>query len=79
MDSNISVNVADSLNKMSSFLHELAQSLLVIQAYIHGCTERIKHNNLNSKQLEFIFVKLNEHTEIISNKLHSMSESLNSL
>lgn len=78
----IGSNVTDTLeesSKMVMFIHELSQSLLVIQAYVNGCHERIKQNNLNETQVEYVFDKIHEHTELMSNQIHFMNHFLNLL
>ena len=62
-------------NKMSAFLHEVAQSLLVIQAYANGCKERLKENILDNKQLTEALSVINEHTELIGTKIHCFNPS----
>lgn len=56
---------SDSDLKISTLVHELAQSLLIIQSYIRGSMERIKNNNLNKEQLSPLFVKINEQMELM--------------
>lgn len=65
-------------DKMTSFLHELNQSLVVIQAYVNGCTERLEENNLSHEQLQTTLLKIKQHTELLGAKIHrfSLSESL---
>lgn len=57
-------------SKMPDFLHEIAQSVLIIHAYASGCSERLKGDALDNKQLTDIFKKINKHTGIIGEKIH---------
>ena len=57
-------------NKISVFLHELAQSLSVIHAYVNGCNERLKENALDNKQLFEALRTVNKQTEIMATKIH---------
>lgn len=57
-------------NKIPKIAHDLTQSLLIIQAYIKGCTVRLKENNLDLMALFYAFEKINEHIKIMSNKIN---------
>ena len=70
--SNHSADVICHCDKLPVFLHELNQSLLIIHAYVSGCSERIKVNGLNNEQLSAVFKSINEHTELINNKIHDV-------
>ncbi len=59
-------------SKIPTIIHELTQSLVVIQAYVNGCTERMKDNTLNHEQIAMVLGKINHHTEKISDKIYSM-------
>jgi hypothetical protein len=64
------INKEDSsLNKVSKIVHELAQSLLIIHAYVRGCIERIKNNNLDFNQFSAILSKINEQINLMFSKL----------
>lgn len=55
-------------DKINSFMHELAQSLMIINTYVNGCQQRIKFNMLTPEQLLIIFDKIKTQTELISTK-----------
>ena len=55
----------------SYMVHELAQSLLIIHAYVRGSIERIKTNNLTIEQLRSLLVKINEQIESYAEPLNA--------
>ena len=55
----------------SYMVHELAQSLLIIHAYVRGSIERIKTNNLTIEQLRSLLVKINEQIELMFKIIYS--------
>ncbi len=77
VNSNLDSNMNESFYKMSQFLHELAQPLLVIQAYVNGGSERNKQKNLTTEEIAFVFNKINEHINLISNQIRCMNQGLN--
>ncbi|RUR09434.1 hypothetical protein [Legionella sp. km772] len=52
-------------SNMPGMIHELAQSLLIIHAYVRGSLERIKNNNLTVEQLRSLFIKVKEQLELM--------------
>lgn len=59
-------------SQFANFTHELTQSLMVINAYAQGSIERLKKNALEADQLKEILNKINQHIEIMGNKIHCM-------
>ena len=53
--------------------HELNQSLMIIYAYVNGCTERLKDNAIDQNDLFNIFDKINKQTQIMKEKIHKMT------
>ena len=54
-------------------LHELAQSLQIVQAYVGGCNERLKKGTLDNEQLADVLMLLNTQTELMSKKILSIN------
>lgn len=59
-------------SKLPSFAHESNQHLLIIQAYVNGCTERLKESTLDHNQLTDVLNKISHHADAISNRIHCM-------
>ena len=57
---------------LSNIVHELAQSLLIIHAYVRGSIERIKNNNLTIVQLKSLLIKVNEQIELMFKILYAL-------
>jgi hypothetical protein len=57
----------------SSIVHELAQSLLIIHAYVRGCIERIKNNSLDIERLKELLIKVNQQVQIMSKNIYYLS------
>jgi hypothetical protein len=49
--------------------HELSQSILVIRAYVTGCSERLKNTTLDYEQIGVVLGKINHHVELIGRKI----------
>lgn len=58
--------------RMPNIVHELAQSLLVIHAYVRGSLERIKKNNLTIEQLNSLLLKIKEQIELLFKILYCL-------
>lgn len=63
-----------SFNTHSRVVHELAQSLLIIHAYVRGCIERIKNNSLDSNQFCILLSKINEQINTMFIKLQLLTQ-----
>ncbi len=50
---------------VSIVVHELAQCLLIINAYARGSIERIKNNNLTIEQLKSLLIKIQLQIELM--------------
>ena len=59
------INKENLPTENSKIVHELAQSLLIIHAYIRGCLERIKNNCLNIEQLRILLAKIDQQVQIL--------------
>jgi len=59
-------------SKLPQLAHELNQSLLVIHAYVKGCSERSKLNSLNQEELNHVLNAINEQVIKMGNKIHAM-------
>lgn len=59
--------------KIPAFAHELNQTLLIINSYAKGCSERIKQNNLDLEQLLLTFEKISIQIQIMGQKIHNLS------
>lgn len=60
-------------NTIFLLLHELAQSLQIVQAYVGGCNERLKKSNLDNEQLANVLMLVNTQTEQMSKKILSIN------
>ena len=60
-------------SKIPSIIHELTQSLVVIQAYVQGCCVRMNDNTLNNEQLALVLGKISLHTQTMSNTIQCMT------
>lgn len=60
--------------EISHTVHELAQSLLIIHAYVRGSIERIKNNTLTIEQLKSLLIKINEQIELMFKIIYSQFE-----
>lgn len=58
--------------RMPKIVHELAQSLLIIHAYVRGALERIKKNDLTIEQLKSLLIKINEQIELLFKILYCL-------
>lgn len=63
---------SSSNNKMSTIVHELAQTLSIIHSYVQGCIVRIKNNDLELSQFHKLLIKIND----LVKKLFSTIESI---
>lgn len=57
-------------SQIPTMVHELSQSILVIHAYVCGCSERLKNSALDDDHLAVVLKKINHHLELISNKIN---------
>lgn len=62
-------------HKISGFIHELAQSLMIINTYINGCQQRIRLNTLTDDQLLVIIDSIRVQTELISTKSQCLTNT----
>ena len=67
------VSVNCYCNEIPQFAHDLAQSLLIIHAYVIGCSERIKENHLDSEQLKKALNLINDQIKVMGDKIYSLS------
>lgn len=58
-------------NIVPQLAHELNQSLLIIHAYVKGCTERIKGGSLDLEQLNMAFSSINKQIQIMGDKINA--------
>lgn len=63
-----------SVNDLSSVVHEIAQSLLIVHAYVRGCIERIKNNNLNLDEFKSLLTTIQEQIAVMFSKLQYFSQ-----
>lgn len=59
-------------NKLPQLSHELNQSLLIIRAYVKGCSERIKKDYLDLEQLSIALNAINEQITTMANTIHAL-------
>ena len=60
-------------SKLPILSHELTQSLMIINAYISGCNERIKKNTININEIVDVLNKMNKQVELISQRLQGLA------
>jgi hypothetical protein len=60
--------------EISAWVHELSQSLLVMNTYISGCMHRLEQNRLNNDQVLEIIKKIAEQIKILGIKIHRMKK-----
>lgn len=54
----------------TQYIHELNQSLTVIKTYLSGCIIRLQRNELSTDQTLSTLQKINDHTEVLTRKIH---------
>ncbi|WP_454785302.1 histidine kinase [Legionella sp. WA2024007413] len=62
------------MEKLLNLIHDLNQPLTAIKAYLGGCELRLQKNDLHPKQMIEVLQKINEHTELLKNKIEFMKE-----
>lgn len=74
-ESKFPTDLACHFNKFSEFLHELNQSLSIIQSYVSGCCERLENNTLNDVQLAQALGQIKKHTDVLADKIRCLSST----
>ena len=63
-------------SQLATLLHELNQSLLIIQVYASTSNERLKTSDLTNEQLSKALNTINEHTQLMGNKIHRVMSNV---
>lgn len=62
-----------SLNEsLSSLMHEITQSLTVINAYASGCINQLKSKDYEKNKIIDALYEVKKHTELLENKIKKM-------